>query len=606
MKAVPLRHEVPVEFTWDTASLYASTTEWEASLQRVRAALPTLAAFQGRLGESPAALAEWFAQEETLLREFYKVYLYASCAHAVDTADQAAAAMTSRAGSLYAEVMAAVSFAEPELLALEPAVIRAMLDSDPLLAIFAHYLDELDRRRPHVRSAEVEQILGELMDAFGSASETHGILAEADLVFAPAHGSEPAAPPAEVTNGTLDALIVSPDRELRRSAYQSYADGHIAHQHAMANCLITGVKQDAFETSVRHYDSCLQAAIEPNHIPEAVYRNVLDTFQRNLPTWHRYWRVRRRALGLPELHVYDIKAPLSATVPVIPFAQAVDWISEGLAPLGEEYVRTLRRGVLEERWVDIYPNKGKAAGAFSSGFPGTHPFVLMSYTDDVYSLSTLAHELGHSMHSYLTWHTQPFVYSDYGIFVAEVASNFNQALVRQHLLDTQPDRGLQIALIEEAMSNLHRYFFLMPTLARFELELHERVERGEGLSAEILNTLMADLFAEGYGGEVVLDRAREGITWSEFHTHLYSDFYVYQYTTGIAGALALLAGVTAHGQPAVERYLTFLRSGASRYPLELLRGAGVDLTTPAPIQTAFDAMSDLITRLAELMGVSPE
>jgi oligoendopeptidase F len=291
---------------------------------------------------------------------------------------------------------------------------------------------------------------------------------------------------------------------------------------------------------------------------------------------------------------------------VIPFAQAVDWISEGLAPLGEEYVRTLRRGVLEERWVDIYPNKGKAAGAFSSGFPGTHPFVLMSYTDDVYSLSTLAHELGHSMHSYLTWHTQPFVYSDYGIFVAEVASNFNQALVRQHLLDTQPDRGLQIALIEEAMSNLHRYFFLMPTLARFELELHERVERGEGLSAEILNTLMADLFAEGYGGEVVLDRAREGITWSEFHTHLYSDFYVYQYTTGIAGALALLAGVTAHGQPAVERYLTFLRSGASRYPLELLRGAGVDLTTPAPIQTAFDAMSDLITRLAELMGVSPE
>ena len=253
------------------------------------------------------------------------------------------------------------------------------------------------------------------------------------------------------------------------------------------------------------------------------------------------------------------------------------------------------------RWVDVYPNQGKTSGAFSDGAPGTHPFVLMSYTDDLESLSTLAHELGHSMHSYYTWETQPMIYSNYSIFVAEVASNLNQALVRDHLFQSNPDPSFQIALIEETMSNFHRYFFIMPTLARFELAIHERVETGEALTADGMIELMADLFHEGYGEQVEFDKERIGITWAWFHTHLYANFYVYQYTTGIAAAHALAQGLLAGESDAVENYRSFLKAGSSLYPLDALKLAGVDLTTPEPIEKAFDYLSQIIDRLAALI-----
>jgi len=256
-----------------------------------------------------------------------------------------------------------------------------------------------------------------------------------------------------------------------------------------------------------------------------------------------------------------------------------------------------------QRWVDIYPNKGKRAGAFSSGWQGTHPFILMNYNNDVYGLSTLAHELGHSMHSYYTWQTQPAIYSNYTIFVAEVASNFNQALVRDYLFRVNQDRDFQIALIEEAMANFHRYFFIMPILAQFELEIHERVERGDPLTADSLNTLMLDLFREGYGDEVAIDADRIGITWAEFPTHLYANFYVYQYATGIAGAHALAEGVLA-GQPgARESYLAFLKAGSSLTPLDALKLAGVDMTAPEPVDAAFRVLSGMVDRLEQLLGV---
>jgi len=286
----------------------------------------------------------------------------------------------------------------------------------------------------------------------------------------------------------------------------------------------------------------------------------------------------------------------------VPYHWAVEQICDGLSPLGQEYVATMRRGVLEQRWIDVYPNQGKRSGAFSTGAPGTYPFVLMSHTDDLESLSTLAHELGHSMHSYYTWESQPMVYCDYSIFVAEVASNVNQALVRDYLLRTNPDRRFQIGVIEEAMSNFHRYFFLMPTLARFELEIHERVERGEALTADSMIALMTDLFREGYGGEVQIDQDRVGSTWAQFSTHLYANFYVYQYTTGISGAHALAAGMLDGAPGAVDNYMAFLKAGSSLYPIDALKLAGVDLTTPEPVESAFAYLAGLVDRLAGLLG----
>ena len=303
--------------------------------------------------------------------------------------------------------------------------------------------------------------------------------------------------------------------------------------------------------------SSLAAALEPSHVPPAVYHNVIRAFRDNVSTWHRYWRVRRKALGLVELKPYDTRAPVGESTLKVPYEQAVDWIAEGVAPLGEEYVQILRKGALEDRWVDVYPNRGKRMGAFSTGVPDTVPFIFMSYNDDIYSMSTLAHELGHSMHSYYSRKTQPFIYSNYGLFQAEVASNMHQALVRRHLLATQKDPAFQVAVIEEAMSNFYRYFFIMPSLARLELEVHERVERGGAITADYLNELMADLMMEVYGSEVAVterDRQRIGSTWAQFHTHLYSNFYVFQYATGIAGADHLVQRV-ADGDPHAGRVL---------------------------------------------------
>ncbi len=331
-----------------------------------------------------------------------------------------------------------------------------------------------------------------------------------------------------------------------------------------------------------------------------VFHNLIATYRRNLPTWHRYWRLRRRALGYERLYPYDRDAPLASSKSQVPFTEAVEWLCTGMAPLGPEYVSVMRRGLVEERWVDIYPNRGKRAGAFSTGGAGTHPFILMSYADDVFSMSTLAHELGHSMHSYYAWRTQPVVYANYSTFVAEVASNFNQAMVRAHLLATRPDRNLHIAIIEEAMGNFHRYLFLMPMLAAFEFEIHQRVERGEGLTATSLMALMTDLFREGYGGEVEVDPDRVGITWAQFPTHLYLNFYVFQYATGISGAHALADRVLHGAAPAAEAYLTFLRAGGSQYPIDVLRQAGVDLASPEPVQKTFDNLSAMVARLEGL------
>jgi len=599
-KTVPLRRDLPKDFTWDVESIFATDAEWEKAFKQVADALPALQKFQGRLGESPAVLADWFEQSETTLRLLGMVYVYAGLGHEADTGDQAAKAKDDRAGGLWGRTAAALAFAEPETLAIGFDTLRKWAKDEPRLTVFQHYFDTLEQRAEHIRSAEVEEVLGHLADPFATARGIHGTLADADLKFRPAVARDESED-FEVTQGTIGALLVSPDRAVRRSAWENYADAHLAVKNTIAQCLASGVKQHVMQARVRKYPSSLEAAVGANFIPSAVFHNLIATFKRHLPTWHRYWRLRRAALGLDELHVYDIKAPLTSATPEIPYAQSIEWICDGMKPLGDEYVAAMRKGLESQRWVDVYPNQGKRAGAFSSGVPGTHPFILMSYTDDIFSLSTLAHELGHSMHSFLTNQTQPYVYSDYSIFVAEVASNFDQALVRKYLLDTQTDPDFQIAVIEEAMSNFHRYFFIMPILARFELEMHERVERGEALTADSLLTLMSDLFREGYGGEVVIDADRIGITWAEFPTHLYSNFYVYQYATGISAAHALAEPILRGDDAARKRYLEFLSTGSSLYPLDALKRAGVDLTQPEPVDRGFAYLATLVDRLEGLL-----
>jgi oligoendopeptidase F len=599
--AVPARADVPREATWDTDSIFATPAEWDAAFARVEADLPAVAAYAGRLAEGPEAVAGYLAAMEALVRHLSHVFVYASLNYAVDTADTQAQGRADRARGLSARVQAALAFAEPELLAIGPDTLQQWAEGDERLALYRHYFDTLARRAPHVRSAEVEELLKQVTDPFGTTASIHGVLTNTDLTFDPAVDAGGAE--YDVQQGSIGALLAHPDRDVRRSAWENYADAHLEHRNTLAACFAAGVKQNVFLARARRYPSPLSAALEPSHIPVEVFHALLETFQKHLPTWHRYWGFRRRALGLERLTPYDVKAPLAGENASVPYGEAVAWIAEGMAPLGAEYVETLKRGALAERWVDYAPNRGKRMGAFSSGAPGTHPFILMSYNDDLLSLSTLAHELGHSMHSYLSWQHQPFVYARYGLFAAEVASNFNQALVRAHLLEKfAGDRAMEIGILEEAMSNFHRYFFIMPTLARFEQEMHERVWRGEALTADLLTGRMADLFAEAFGPEVEIDRERVGSTWMQFSTHLYANFYVFQYATGISGAHALARRVREGGAAAAEDYLGFLRAGGSMYPLDALKRAGVDLTRPEPVEDAFAVMASYIERLEALVA----
>ena len=598
---VPVRSKLEKKFTWNAESVFSSDEAWESEIQQILKDVSSVKRFQGRLAEGPAILLEALEAVYELISCAQKAFMYAGFSYAVDTTNQHAAGMRSKAQGVYGQILSAVAFMQPEILAIG----RDTLDewtkgpSGEKLATYKQSFDDLFRKQEHVRSAEVEEILGLVSDPLEGPSNSTSMLTNADFKFKPVKDSKSIV--LDLTQGTISSLLHNPDRKARRAAYNNYMDQYIEHKNTLASNLAHSIKANVFYMRARKHESTLAASLFDLNIPTDVFYNLIDTFKKNLPVWHRYFEIRRKALGLKKLAYYDMWAPITRKKVKVPFERGVELICESLAPMGEEYVETVRRGCLQERWVDVYPNQGKAEGAFSWGSQGTHPFINMSYTDEVTSMSTLAHELGHSMHSYLTWKNQPFVYTDYSLFVAEVASNFHQAMMRGHLLQTVKDKNFQLALLEEAVGgNFFRYFFQMPILARFELETHQRVERGEPLTADSMIDLMADLFAEGFGPDFDMDHERVGMTWSTF-AHLFSDYYVYAYATGISGAHAF-AGKILRGEPnAVENYLGLLKSGSSDYSLDALRRAGADLTTPETVEETFAVMESYIDRMEKLL-----
>lgn len=598
---IPPRSKVKKKYTWNAESVFKSKKEWEAEVKKILAELPNIKKYEGRLGESAETLVEALNQVEKLMIRLMHVFMYAGFSYNVDTTNQTSAAMFGKAQGVFGQVSGAVAFVNPELLLIGKTKLAEWMSRNPKLAVQKHNMDNLFRKQAHVRSGEVEEILGMVSDPLGGGGNSSSMLTNADFKFAPAKDWK--GKKVEVTQGNIHtSLMEHPDRKVRQSAFESYMDKHLEFKNTLATNLTTSIKTNVFYSQVRKHEDSLSASLFDNNIPVDVFHNLINTFKKNLPVWHRYFEIRRKALKLKEVNYYDMWAPIVKKKTKVSYEKAVGLICDSLAPLGKEYIEAIRRGCLKDRWVDVYPNQGKSNGAFSWGASGTHPFIMMSYTDEVGSMSTLAHELGHSMHSYLTWKNQPLAYSDYSLFVAEVASNFNQAMMRGHLLKTITDKNFLISLIEEAVGgNFFRYFFQMPTLARFELETHQQVERGESLTADSMQELMADLFAEGFGPKVKVDRPRVGMIWSTFG-HLFSDYYVYSYATGISGAHAL-SGRILRGEPnSVEDYLGFLKSGSSVYPLDVLKKAGVDMTTPKPVEETFAVMESYIDRLEELVG----
>jgi oligoendopeptidase F len=600
IKVLP-RNKIDKKFKWNAESVFASNVEWEKELKQILEEIAGVKQYQGRLGESADVLLEAMQAGEELIRRAYTVYMYATFAYSVETTDVEAGGMAGKAQGMAGQVLAATSYLQPEILIIGKEKLDIWMGQNEKLAVYRHNFDDLFRQQAHVRSAEVEEILGMVGDPLQGAYNSTSMLTNADFKFKSVKDGK--GKTIDVTQGNYDTqLMHSPDRKVRKAAYETYMDKYLEHKNTLAANLETSIKANVFNMRVRKHKDTLSASLFNLNIPTEVFHNLIDTFKANLPVWHRYFAIRRKALGLKKLAYYDMWAPITKKKVKVPFEEGVEMICKSLAPMGREYVETVRRGCLKDRWVDLYPNHGKSHGAFSSGVQGTYPFIMISYTDEVSSMSTLTHELGHSMHSYLTNKHQPFVYTGYSLFAAEVASNFHQAMMRGYLLDTVKDKNFQMALIEEAVGgNFFRYFFQMPTLARFELETHQRAERGEPLTADSMIDLMADLFGEGFGPNFDMDRSHLGMTWATFG-HLFQDYYVYAYATGISGAHAA-AGRILRGEPnAVEGYLEFLKSGSSDYSLNVLKKAGVDLTTPKAVEETFAVMEDYINRLEKLVG----
>ena len=593
------RSKVKQNQTWNAESVFDSPDAFEAEAKSILKSLPNFKKYQGHLGDNPDTFIKAMKAADKLSMRAAKVRVYATMSSSVDSTDQSGAAMNEKAMNLMAQINATTAFIEPEMLSIGEFKLRKWLKDDPHMELYEHFFNDLFRKQAHVRDAEVEELLGMLRDPFGSTHNTVSMLANADFKFKPAKDSK--GKKIQVTQSTLNAILRNPDRKARKTAWENYNDKYLEYKNTLASNLATSIKQNVFNMRARNFSSSLESTLFNGDVPVEMFRNLLDIFKQNLPLWHRYWKVRRKALGVKTLHPYDVVAPLTNKKQNIPYEKAVEWICEGLAPMGKEYVSAIRQGCLEDRWVDWAPNIGKRQGAFSTRVPkGTLPFIMMSYTDDVGSMSTLAHELGHAMHAYYANRVQPMIYYTYPSIISETASNFNQAMTRAHLLESNSNKNFQIALLEEAMSNFHRYFFIMPTLARFELETHQRIERGESLTADAMIELMADLFNEGFGGQMKLDHERVGITWGTFTTHLYIDYYSFQYAIGISAANAISKRVRSGTPGAAADYLNFLKVGSSKPPMEVFKTAGVHMTSTEPIEDAFAVLGEYIDRLDEL------
>ncbi len=598
-----VRNDVPVHETWALEHLFATSADFDAAQRSLAADVAAFAAHRGALVRDAATLAASLERYGDLIARLERLRLYATLPATADRGNAQARAAAGRFRSVAAEWVSALAFVDAELLAAPAAAFAAWL-ADPGFARHRPFLERLAHRRPHVRSAEVEDVLAAATATFDAYEEARDTLVEGDVDFgavAAPDGPRPVAP------ASVRALLGDPDRAVRQAAFVNWADGHLSVSDTLADLYNARVRRTAFEARVRGYASAEAAALAAFHVEPEVLDATLEAFTRRLPVWHRYWAARRRLLGVDRLEAWDVFAPYPVAPVPVPVDRAVDWIVASAAPLGEDVVATLARGLRDERWVDLRPNVGKRLGAFCAAAPGAHPYVLLSYVDDLPSASTLAHEMGHALHAARSdARAAPLDgVHELSMTVAETFSNGQQALMRGHLARSADaaDAAFDLGLLDEAFANLHRYLFVMPTLVRLERWAHARVEAGEPPSAEELTTALTGYFQEAYGPEVTAD-ARIGVAWAEF-PHLYEPFYTFQYAVGLSVALAQVARIEAGEAGAVDAYLAAMDAGASVRPAELFARLGYDVATPAPMDAAFDVVEGYVARLeahAERLG----
>lgn len=593
------RAELDPRYTWRLEDLFPSREAWEAEFAAVGNLEEEITAYRGRLGESAQTLFDALACADQINERLSRVVAYAIMRQDEENTNAAYQALRRRAVQLATRLEAAQSYIIPEILAIPDEQLDMFLAAHEPLRVYKRFLDTVRRRRPHILSEAEEALLARMGELARTPSNVFDLLNNADLDFPTVRDED--GQEVQLSHGRFIELMKRKDRRVRKDAYEAYYNTYRKVDNTMAALLSAALEKDAFFASVRRYESSLHMALDPDRIPIAVYDNLLATVRSHLPLLHRYIRLRKRALGLDELHMYDLYAPLVPEAKFrLSYEEAKDLLLRALAPLGEEYIRILREG-FESRWIDVYESAGKTSGAYSFGVYGSHPFVLLNWQESLDDAFTLAHEMGHALHSYLTNQTQPFIYSDYSIFVAEVASTVNEVLLMHHLLDTTDEPQRRMYILNHYLEQFRGTVFRQTLFAEFEKIVHERTERGEPLTPESANHLYGTLLREYLGDDMVVDSLIER-EWSRI-PHFYTPFYVYQYATGFSAAVALGHRILTEGEPAVRQYLNFLRAGSSDDPLPLLRAAGVDMTTPGPIHSAMSVFAKLLDEMENLLSI---
>ncbi|KOF11461.1 oligopeptidase PepB [Planococcus glaciei] len=593
-----LRNEVPTELTWKLEDIFESNEVWEQEFKEVTALAEKADSYQGKLQESAEALYNVLVYKDELLQRLQKLYTYSHMRYDQDTTNSTYQAMDSRIKSLYAKVSTGLSFLTPEILGLDEAALTGYIESHEGLQLYKHALEELNSVRPHVLPAEQEALLAQLSEVVSTSSDTFGMLNNADLEFPEIENED--GEKVQITHGNYSRFLESSDRRVREAAFKAVYATYGKFRNTFASTLSGNIKRDNVNARIRKYESARQAALSDDHIPESVYDNLVETVNNNLHLLHRYAALRKEVLGLDQVHMYDMYTPLVKEVKMeIPYEKATQTMLAGLSALGEEYTGIVEQGI-NNRWVDVKENKGKRSGAYSSGAYGTNPYILMNWQDNVDNLFTLAHEFGHSVHSYYTRASQPYVYGDYSIFVAEVASTTNEALLNEYMVKTTEDEQERIYLLNHWLDGFRGTVFRQTMFAEFEHLIHQMDQNGEALTADRLTEVYYELNKKYFGEEVAVDE-EIGMEWARI-PHFYYNYYVFQYATGLSAATALSKGILEEGQPAVDRYISeFLKAGSSDYPIEVLKKAGVDMTSSEPVAEACKVFEEKLIELEKLL-----
>ncbi|MGE3954281.1 MAG: oligoendopeptidase F [Parachlamydiales bacterium] len=595
------RTEIDPGSCWKVEALYPNREAWEADFSRLQKAPPWqgVALYKGRLGEGGATLAKALEAFFGALREIERLATYAHLRHDEDVAHEGHKGDYGRAQLLHHTFAQETAWLEPELIALSQEQLQRYL-ADPHLAPYRFHLEKMIRLKEHTLSPREEELVALAAQALSTSSQAFGAMTNADFKFGMV--ADEKGEVHELTQGSYALFLRQPDRTLRKNAFHRLHGQFKSYENTLCELLAGQTQTHLFDARSHRFGSCLEAALKPKKIDTAVYHSLIEAVRSRLPVHHRYMALRKRLLGVDTLRPYDMYVSLGGEpLEKIPYPTAVEWAVESMAILGVDYQTKLRRGLTEERWCDIYENEGKRSGAYSSGCYDSMPYILLNYQGQLNDVSTLAHEAGHSMHSLLSRANQPYHYSQYPIFVAEVASTFNEAFLFRLLLDRAKTPSQRFFLINQRIDDIRATLFRQTMFAEFELKIHEMAEQGRPLTPGLLHTLYRELNNAYFGPEVDM----EGIEpeWSRI-PHFYYGYYVYQYATGVSAALALAKRVSEGGEEERKSYLTFLSSGGSHFPLDLLKGAGVDLTTPEPVLAALDTFEELVNELELTMIAS--